>query len=223
MSPILFLTKNYDFQSGRGYDSGSGYESGSGYDSGSGYESGSGYDSGSGYESDNTELKIHIKLNVHPAIYFILSVVGLIVLLCICSSFNKYTIDSKIEDTETESWSDFVTAMEGHMDVLAYAFVQSQQKEEKIKSENENYLDFNNEKDKEKYLKFSFNDAKTECYICHEQLMNNETSTDMNIKNSYDFHMYTCGHTVHKKCYEDYKHSEIVTNNTFLKCPVCRD
>ena len=233
MPSILFLTENSGFRSGSG--SGSGYEYDSG--SGSGYE----YDSGSG--NDNTEIiEWFIKSSMHPAIYFILSVLVFIiltVLFCICSEESRLRKDKRNRNrsnSDNQSWDSFVAEMEGHMDVLAYAFVQSQQREEneeKIKSENlkrinvtvenENYLNINNEEDNAKYYKFPFNDNETECSICHEHLMNKEISTDMNIEDLDELYMFSCGHTIHRKCYEDYKLSVLVTNDTVFKCPVCRD
>jgi len=196
-------------------------------------DSGSG--SGSGSEYIEIDYDIFNTLKIHPIIYFIFSVIGFAILVClfhICSEESRLKKNRNRGESDNQSWADFVREMEGHQDALAFNFVQSQNKE-KIKTENskrinktienENHLNFNIEKDKDKYYSFNFNTDNTECSICHEKIIEPTTDPVNKIKYNDTLYMFNCGHTIHNKCYKDYKMSIIVTNDTVFKCPLCRN
>lgn len=192
---------------------------------------------------NNTNLNINSeyfnRIIIHPALYFILCFVGLIVIVCcypICSEeirirkLKRYNRNRR--DSDNQSWDDFVEEMEGHMDVVAQAFVASQNREEANKTENskrinkiietQNILNINKKSDRDKYDSFNFNDDKTECSICHELLIEVNTCPKTDEKYFKKLYMFPCGHTLHDECYNDYKMSVIVGNTTVFKCPICR-
>uniref|UniRef100_A0A6C0EG78 RING-type domain-containing protein n=1 Tax=viral metagenome TaxID=1070528 RepID=A0A6C0EG78_9ZZZZ len=205
------------------------------------FESGSGFESGSS-SSYNIELETFIKFSMHPALYFILSVVGLICLVCLCQlcSGELRIIKQKRNrnrnrnrrDSDDQSWDDFVAEMENHQDALAYAFVHQFKYKENNKTENskrinkrvetQNMLNINMKRHRDKYNSFNFNDNKTDCCICNEKLTKTIKCSKTNKEYFPKLYMFPCGHTIHNECYKDYKMSIIVDNNTVFKCPICR-
>jgi len=198
------------------------------------FESGSGFESGSSSSYD-IELKTFIKFSMHPAIYFILSVVGLICLVCLCqlcSGELRIIKQKRNMNRNRRDSDDSVTEMENHQDELAYAFVQQFQYKENNKTENskrinktvesQNMLNINMKIDRDKYNSFNFNDNKTDCCICNEKLTKTIKCSKTNKEYFPKLYMFPCGHTIHNECYKDYKMSIIVDNNTVFKCPICR-
>jgi len=198
------------------------------------FESGSGFESGSSSSYD-IELKTFIKFSMHPAIYFILSVVGLICLVCLCqlcSGELRIIKQKRNMNRNRRDSDDSVTEMENHQDELAYAFVQQFQYKENNKTENskrinktvesQNMLNINMKIDRDNYNSFNFNDNKTDCCICNEKLTKTIKCSKTNKEYFPKLYMFPCGHTIHNECYKDYKMSIIVDNNTVFKCPICR-
>ena len=198
------------------------------------FESGSGFESGSS-SSYNIELETFIKFSMHPALYFILSVVGLICLVCLCqlcSGELRIIKQKRYRNRNRRDSNDSVAEMENHQDALAYAFVQQFKYKENNKRENskrinktvesQNMLNINKKIDRDKYDSFNFNDNKTDCCICNEKLTKTIKCSKTNKEYFPKLYMFPCGHTIHNECYKDYKMSIIVDNNTVFKCPICR-
>ena len=90
------------------------------------------FDSESGSGNDNTEIiEWFIKSGMRLAIYFILYVVGIIIicyLFCIPLEESRLREDKRYRNrsnSDNQSWDDFVEEMEGHM---ARPYVQSQKR-----------------------------------------------------------------------------------------------
>jgi len=198
------------------------------------FESGSGFESGSS-SSYNIELETFIKFSMHPALYFILSVVGLICLVCLCqlcSGELRIIKQKRYRNRNRRDSNDSVAEMENHQDALAYAFDQQVRYKENNKTKNserinkrvetQNMLNINKKIDRDKYDSFNFNDNKTDCCICNEKLTKTIKCSKTNKEYFPKLYMFPCGHTIHNECYKDYKMSIIVDNNTVFKCPICR-
>ena len=198
------------------------------------FESGSGFESGSS-SSYNIELETFIKFSMHPALYFILSIIGLICLVCLCqlcSGELRIIKQKRNRNRNRRDSNDSVAEMENHQDALAYAFVQQLKYKENNKRKNserinkrvetQNMLNINKKIDRDKYDSFNFNDNKTDCCICNEKLTKTIKCSKTNKEYFPKLYMFPCGHTIHNECYKDYKMSIIVDNNTVFKCPICR-
>ena len=180
----------------------------------------------SGESSGEADIEFDLLDNYvsYVVIYFLLVFIGLIVIIRIClisiERIDKWRVRSRNNDTDDQSWEDFVEATEGREERRVIAFVQ----EQSIKVVNEtrlevgNHLDIKETKDKETYFSFNFNNLETECCICHELLIGKDTTIETDNK----LYMYECGHTIHNECYEDYKKSNTNNNNVVFKCPICR-
>ena len=183
-------------------------------------------------ENDNIE-NLNI-FNIKIIYYLIFPVIGIFIVCCLYN-ICRNEIESRRRprnDVDNQSWDSFVAEMEGRMDTMARIFVQSQQREENIKTENskrinktvenENYVNINNDIGKDKYYGFTFNNDETECCICSEKLTETTKCHKTNQEYFPKLYMFPCGHTIHDSCYKDYKMSIIVNNDTIFKCPLCR-